>query len=34
MYFQVKMEENGKKNTFRHKQTTNKVSLKVLDFKV
>ena len=34
MYFQVKMQENGTKNIFRDKQTTNKVALIFLDVKV
>ena len=34
MHFQVKMRENGRKNIFREKQTTNKVPLMVLDVEV
>ena len=34
MPFQVKMLENGKKNTFREKQTTNNVALMCLDDKL
>ena len=34
MHFQVKMPENGKKNIFREKQTTNKMPLMFLDVNV
>ena len=34
MYLQVKIPENGRKNVFRDKQTTNKVSVVFLDVKV
>ena len=34
MYFQVKMSENSRKNAFTDKQTTKKVPLMFLDFKV
>ena len=33
MHFQVKMPENGRKNIFREKETTNKVPLMFLDVK-
>ena len=34
MHFQIKMRENGRKNMFREKQTTNKLPLMFLDVKV
>ena len=34
MLIQVKMQENGKKNIFRDKETRNRVPLKMLDLKV
>ena len=34
IHFQVKISENGRKNLFRDKQTTNKVPLMLLDVKV
>ena len=34
MYLQVKMPENGRKNVFSDKQTTNKLPLMFLDAKV
>ena len=34
MYLQVKIPENGRKNVFRDKQTTNKVAVMFLDVKV
>ena len=34
MNFQIKMPENGRKNIFREKETTNKVPLVFLVFKV
>ena len=34
MYLKVKMPENGRKNVFKGKQTTNKVPLMFLDVKV
>ena len=34
MHFQVKMQENGRHNIFREKQTINKIPLMFLDVKV
>ena len=34
MHFQVKMAENGKKNIFKEKETTNKVPLMILEIHV
>ena len=34
MYVQVKVPENGKKNIFRDKETTNKIPLMFLDVNV
>ena len=34
IHIQVKISENGRKNIFRDKQTTNKVPLMLLDVKV
>ena len=34
MHFQVKIPENGSQNTFRHKETTNKVPLMFAVLKV
>ena len=34
MHFQVKMRENGRKNIFKEKQTTNKVPLMFLNANV
>ena len=34
MHFEVEMPENGRQNIFRDKQTTKKVPLIFLDFKV